>query len=130
MAVILGILIGIVAGVASGLAGVGGGVILVPALVYLLDVPQAVAQGTSTIAILFTSVAGTVVNVRHRYVDIRGAVIVGLGGVLTGFAGARLAALLDPDVLSRLFGLLVLVTGVRTGVQGWRERRRTAISGG
>lgn len=119
---LLGLAVGLVAGVASGLAGVGGGIILVPAMVYLLDVPQYAAQGTSSLAILFTAASGTFVNVRNRRVDLRAAVVVGLGGVVTAFLGARLAVDMDPNLLSRLFGLLVLVSGVRMAVDGWRER--------
>lgn len=114
--------VGLVAGVTSGLAGVGGGVVLVPAMVYLLGVPQYMAQGTSSLAILFTALSGTFVNVRNRQVDLRAAVVVGLCGAVTAFAGARLAVGIDADLLRRLFGLLVLVSGARLAVEGWRER--------
>ncbi len=114
--------VGLFAGVASGLAGVGGGVVLVPAMVYLLDVPQHTAQGTSALAILFTAASGTLVNVRNRRVDLRSAAVVGIAGVATAFLGARLAAGVDADLLRRLFGLLVVVSGARMGVDGWRER--------
>lgn len=118
------LLVGLVAGIASGLAGVGGGIVLVPAMVYLLDVPQYSAQGTSALAILFTALSGTAVNVRNRHVELRAALVVGLGGVATAFLGARLAVGLDADLLRRLFGALVVVSGARMGVDGWRERSR------
>ncbi len=119
---LLDLAIGLVAGVASGLAGVGGGIILVPAMVYLLDVPQYAAQGTSALAILFTAASGTLVNVRNRRVDLRAAAVVGIAGVATAFLGARLAVGIDADLLRRLFGLLVVVSGARMAVDGWRER--------
>lgn len=122
--VLLGVLVGLAAGIASGLAGVGGGVILVPAMVYLLDVGQHVAQGTSTVAMLFTAAAGTFFNVRNRHVDVKGAMLIGLGGAITGFAGARLAVLADAEMLRRLFGLLVVLSGARMGVGAWQDRRR------
>lgn len=119
---LLDLAVGLVAGVASGLAGVGGGIVLVPAMVFLLDVPQYVAQGTSALAILFTAASGTLVNVRNRRVDLRAAAVVGIAGVATAFLGARLAVGIDADVLRRLFGLLVVVSGARMAVDGWRER--------
>lgn len=120
---LLDLAVGLFAGVASGLAGVGGGVILVPAMVYLLDVPQYAAQGTSALAILFTAASGTFVNIRNRRVDLRSAAVVGIAGVVTAFLGARLAVGIDADVLRRLFGLLVVVSGARMAVDGWREKR-------
>ena len=85
MEVALAAVIGLVAGVASGVAGIGGGIIMIPAMVFLLGMEQHLAQGTSTLAILFTAVAGTVVNVRNRRVDLKSALVVGLGGSAAAF---------------------------------------------
>lgn len=122
MAVIIGVLVGIVAGLASGLAGIGGGVIMVPAMVFFLDVTQTTAQGTSLLAILFTSVAGTVVNTRNKRVDLKVAVIMGLGGVAAAQLGKSAALAIDADLLQRLFGGLVLFSGARMAYRWWRAR--------
>ena len=122
MVVALAAVIGFVAGVASGVAGIGGGIILIPAMVFLLGMEQHLAQGTSTLAILFTAVAGTMVNVRNRRVDLRTAFVVGLGGSAAAFFASRAALALDPDLLQRLFGLLVLYSGTRMGVRAWQAR--------
>jgi hypothetical protein len=121
--IIVGALIGLVAGVASGLAGIGGGVIMVPAMVFLLDFPQHLAQGTSLLAIVFTATAGTVVNRRNENVDVRLALIIGAIGAVAAFGSARLANLVDADLLRRLFGAFVLLAGFRMLVQTLRADR-------
>lgn len=119
---VIPLLVGLVAGVASGVAGIGGGVIMVPAMVFILGLDQHLAQGTSTLAILFTAVAGTVVNVRNRRADLRVAAIVGLGGATAAFVGSKAAVLVDADLLQRLFGVLVLYSGIRMAVRSWKAR--------
>lgn len=121
--VVVGALIGLVAGVASGLAGVGGGVIMVPAMVFFLDFSQHLAQGTSLLAIGFTSVAGTVVNRRNANVDTRLALTIGVIGAGVAFIAARLANLVDGDLLRQLFGGFVLVSGIRMLVQTLRSEK-------
>ena len=119
----VGAVIGVVAGVASGLAGIGGGVIMVPSMVFVLDFPQHLAQGTSLLAIVFASVAGTTVNRRNTNVDVRMALIIGGVGALAAFVAARVANQLDAELLRRLFGGLVLVSGLRMLAQGLRDER-------
>jgi hypothetical protein len=118
-----GVLIGLFAGVASGLAGIGGGVIMVPTMVFVLDLPQHLAQGTSLLAIGFTSIAGTVVNRRNAHVDVRSALLIGGIGAVVAFGAARLANQVDAEVLRRLFGGLILFSGVRMLAQTLRADR-------
>jgi uncharacterized protein len=120
--VVIGALIGVLAGVASGLAGIGGGLIMVPAMVFVLDFPQHLAQGTSLLAMVFTSVAGTTVNRRNRNVDVRLALTIGVIGAVAAFLAARFANTVDADVLRRLFGGLVLFSGLRMVTQSLRRR--------
>ncbi|HVR32205.1 MAG TPA: sulfite exporter TauE/SafE family protein [Acidimicrobiia bacterium] len=115
--VVLGALIGLVAGIASGLAGIGGGVIMVPAMVFVLDFPQHLAQGTSLLAIVFTSTAATVVNRSNANVDVRLALTIGAIGAVAAFGAARLANLIDADVLRQMFGGFILLAGIRMLVQ-------------
>lgn len=118
---VVGAVIGVVAGVASGLAGIGGGVIMVPSMVFILGFPQHLAQGTSLLAIVFASVAGTTVNRRNTNVDVRMALVIGAVGAVTAFLAARVANQMDADLLRRLFGGLVLVSGLRMLSQGLRD---------
>lgn len=114
--------IGVFAGVASGIAGVGGGVLMVPGMVFLLGLPQPLAQGTSLLAILFTSVSGTVVNVKNGHTRVAVASLVGLGGLASAQVGKSIALAIDPDLLQRLFGVLVLVSGIRMLVKDHTPR--------
>jgi len=129
MDVAIAILIGTLAGLASGMAGIGGGVIMVPAMVLLLSLSQTTAQGTSLLAILFTSVAGTIVNVRNDHVDLRAAALLGLGGVAAAQLGKSAALAVDVVLLQRMFGGLVLFSGLRMLFKVWRARRDPDSSG-
>jgi uncharacterized membrane protein YfcA len=116
--------IGLVAGVASGVAGIGGGVIMVPAMVFLLGMNQHIAEGTSLMAILFTAVAGTRVNLINRRVDLRQATIIGVGGVISALIGVQFALGMSSETLTRVFGAFVALVGLRMIVKLLRERRK------
>jgi hypothetical protein len=120
--------IGLVSGAASGVAGIGGGVIMVPAMVFLLGMDQHLAEGTSLMAILFTAVAGTRVNLRNRRVDLRQATLTGVGGVLSALIGVRLAIGLSSETLTRVFGVFVVLVGARMILKLVRERRKVPES--
>ncbi len=111
---LVALLIGVVAGVASGLAGIGGGVIMVPAMVYLLGLGQHSAEGTSLIAILFTAAAATKVNAGNSYVEWKVVWLLGAGGVVMAPLAALAAQRIPADTLARIFGLWVLLTAIRT----------------
>ena len=123
MDVVWGALVGVAAGISSGLAGIGGGVIMVPAMALIFGFEQQLAQGTSTLAIVFTAMAGTRVNIRNRRIDLRTAALLGLGGAVTGFLGAWLAGQVDSDQLRRYFGGFVLISGIRMGYRAAKARR-------
>lgn len=114
--------IGLVSGVFAGLAGIGGGVVIVPASVLLLGLDQHVAQGTSLAAIVLTAISGSVVNLRNRRVDLRDSMIIGLGGVGGSLVGTRLALGVEGQTLSLAFGILVLFVAVRTLFRVLRSR--------
>lgn len=106
--------IGVVAGFFAGLAGIGGGVVIVPSAVLFLGLDQHEAQGTSLLAIIFTSVAGTIVNLRNERVRPRDGLAAGTGGVVGSLIGSRLALAIDGRTLSLVFGFLVLFVAVRS----------------
>jgi uncharacterized membrane protein YfcA len=106
--------IGLVAGFFAGLAGIGGGVVIVPAAVLLLGLTQHEAQGTSLLAIVFTSISGTVVNRRNERVDLGDGLVTGLGGVVGSLIGSRVALGIEGRALSITFGLLLLFVAVRS----------------
>ena len=111
--------IGIFSGFLAGVAGVGGGIVIVPATVLLLGFTQHEAQGTSLLAIILTSVAATIINRKNRRVQLRDAVMVGAGGVV-GAVVASVAALgVDGRVLSALFGVFAVLVASRTLYQAY-----------
>ena len=106
-------LIGLVAGVVSGLFGVGGAVVIVPALVLLAKLPQHVANGTSLAALLLpVGLLGAVEYYRRGQVNIPYAIIISAGLFVGAFIGAHLAGGVSEVALKRAFGgLLLLVAG-------------------
>lgn len=113
-ALIVGLLAaGVLAGVLAGLLGVGGGIVIVPVLVLLFSIPDAVAKGTSLLVIIPTAVAGTAYNVKKRTSDLPTAVWIGLGGVVAAFATSLASTRLDPRLSSILFAVLLVAVAAR-----------------
>jgi uncharacterized membrane protein YfcA len=104
---------GLFAGLLAGLLGVGGGVVMVPAMVVLLGVSPVVAKGTSVAVIIPTSILGTWRNRRNRNADIHSAMILGIAGVVTAIIGGVIADRLDPTLSNVLFALLLVVVAAR-----------------
>jgi uncharacterized membrane protein YfcA len=97
--------------------GVGGGFMLVPALIYLMRVPTAVAVGTSLLLTLVTMLFATVLHaVENRTVDIVLAFALMAGGVIGAQFGARAGQAMKAEQLRLLLALLVLGVGLRVGI--------------
>lgn len=112
--VFIALLIGFIAGFFAGLAGIGGGVVIVPSSVLLLGLDQHEAQGTSLVAIVFTAIAGTLVNLRNQRVRLVDGLVAGIGGVVGAVLGSQLALAIEGRILSLLFGFLVLFVALRS----------------
>jgi uncharacterized membrane protein YfcA len=108
------ILIGLAAGVLSGLFGIGGGVLIVPALVYLANLPIKTATGTSLGALLLpVGLLGAIVYYRDGNLDARASLLVALGLFVGAFFGAQLTTMMKPFLLQRLFAVFLLAMAVR-----------------
>lgn len=116
--------LGIFMGVASGLFGIGGGVLAVPIMITLFGSGELIAKGTSLLAMIPTSITGTVQNTRHKLVDLKDAAIAGLAATAASFGGVAIAFLLDPRVSAILFSILVFFIAVQLIVRTIRELRR------
>ena len=103
--------LGLVAGVLSAVMGVGGGIIMVPAMVLLFGFSQHLAEGTSLAVIVPTAIAGAMRHARHGYTDWRLGGLIGIVGVVGAVAGAQAALALDAEVLQRVFGVFLLAIG-------------------
>jgi len=112
--IVLMLSIGLFSGIASGIFGIGGGIIIVPALMYLARFSQHAAIGTS-LAILLPPIGLMAVleYYRNGNVDLKAAVLVAIAFMVGGWIGAHLAnQLISSGVLKLLFGIFVLGIGV------------------
>jgi uncharacterized membrane protein YfcA len=121
--------VGLAAGILAGLFGVGGGIILVPAMILLFGIPPVVAKGTSTAVIVPAAVIGTWRNRRRGNVDLRAAAIVGVAGIVTATVGAVVADRMSDDLSNVLFASLLVVIAARLLWSVWRERAAPYPSG-
>jgi uncharacterized membrane protein YfcA len=105
--------IGLSAGLLAGLLGIGGGVVMVPAMVLIMGLDQHVAQGTSLLVIIPAAAFGSFTHHRHGRVALRDAASLAVGGVLGAVLGSVTALSLDEQLLRRLFAVLILVVAAR-----------------
>jgi uncharacterized membrane protein YfcA len=112
--------IGLAAGMLAGLLGIGGGVLMVPAMVLIAGFDQHVAQGTSLLVIIPAAALGSFTHHRRGRLALREAAVLGIGGVVGALAGSITALSLDEDVLRRLFAVLILVVAGRLILAGRR----------
>lgn len=114
MTIALLAVVGLAAGVLSGLFGIGGGVIIVPALVVFLGFTAQQAAGTSLGALLLpVGLLGVLEYWRAGEVELVNALVLALGLLFGAFLGARLGLSLPTEVVQRAFGVLLLVFGLR-----------------
>ena len=106
------ILIGLVAGVASGLLGVGGGIVMVPLLVWACSFEQRRAHATSLAAIVPIAAAGAAVYAADISVDLRVGALLALGSIVGAPLGARLLARSAESTLKIAFGVMQIAIGI------------------
>jgi uncharacterized membrane protein YfcA len=116
------LILGFITGILTVLLGVGGGFIMVPAMLYILGMSANVVVGTSLFQILFVTMSSTMVHsLTTRAVDIVLAVFLLIGSVTGAQIGARLAQRMRPDYLRLLLAAIVLIVALRMGLGlGWR----------
>ena len=109
MTQILYVVLGVVAGMASGLIGIGGGIIVVPVLIYIFGFSQHAAQGT-TLAMLIPPIGLLAVWAYYKqgYANIPVAGLICLGFVFGGYFGAKLAIGFPEVLLRKIFGVCLL----------------------
>lgn len=113
--VLILLLIGLTAGILSGMVGIGGGIIVVPALVYFLGFSQATAQGTS-LGMMLPPIG---ILAAYNYykagsLDIKYALILGLAFIIGGFIGSKVSlGLISETNLKKLFGSFMLIAAIK-----------------
>ncbi|WP_445223211.1 sulfite exporter TauE/SafE family protein [Calothrix sp. NIES-2100] len=112
--IVLCLILGLVAGMISGMTGIGGGIIILPALMFLLGFSQHLAQGT-TLAVLVPPVDLLAAWTYYKQgdVDIKVATILCLGFILGSWLGAKIGISLPNEILNKAFALLLLLSAMR-----------------
>lgn len=112
--ILLLLVAGLVAGVLSGLVGVGGGIIIVPALMLLLGFSQHEAQGTSLGLLLLPIGILAVINYyKEGYIDIKVVLIMAVAFTLGAWLGSKISLSLSEVVLKKIFAVFLVVIAVK-----------------
>lgn len=115
-------LIGVLAGILSGFVGIGGGVVIVPALVYFLGLTQHQAQGTSLFVLVMPVVFLALMNYwKSGNVNWQYGLIIALTFVVGGFFGSKLALKLSPGIVKLVFGILMAYVSFRLIMTGFNS---------
>ncbi len=117
--VLILIAIGILAGILSGFVGVGGGVIIVPGLIYVLGMTQLQAQGTSLFILLLPV---GILAVRNYYksdqINWQFGIVVALAFVVGGYFGSKFALKISPSLVRIIFGVIMAIVSVKMITSG------------
>lgn len=108
------IVIGIITGIMAGMLGIGGAIIMIPALVYLLGISQQMAQGTS-LAVMLPPIG--IIAAYNYYkegqVNIKFALLLAAAFIVGSYFGSKIALKIQPDVLKKIFGILLLLVAAK-----------------
>ena len=108
------IVIGIITGIMAGMLGIGGAVIMIPALVYLLGISQQTAQGTS-LAVMLPPIGVIAAYNYYKagHVNIKFAIILAVFFLVGSYFGSKLALTLPQPLLKKIFGVLLLLVAAK-----------------
>jgi len=108
------LIIGLFAGILSGLVGVGGGLIIVPALIFFLGYSQHQAQGTSLGLLLLPVGILAVLNYYNKgYIDIKVVAVMSIAFVLGGWLGSKIALRLPADTVKKIFAIFLFYSALK-----------------
>lgn len=108
------ILVGIAAGIMGGLVGVGGGIIIVPALVYLMGFSQKTAQGTSLgLIMLPVGILGVLQYYKQGHVDFRVVGLLAIGFLIGSYFGSKVAMRLPQDTVKKIFAVFMIIMAIK-----------------
>lgn len=120
--IVILICIGLSAGILSGFVGVGGGIIIVPALVFFLGLTQHQAQGTSLFVLAMPVVILAVINYwKTSNVNWQYGLVIAFTFVVGGYIGSKLSLKLSPSVVKLIFGVLLAYVSIRLMLSGFNS---------
>ena len=117
--IVLLLLIGLAAGFLGGLVGIGGGVLIVPALVLLLGLSQHMAQGISLAMILFpVGILGVINYYKNGFVDLRFAGLLAIGFFAGSYLGSKFSLSLPQDTVRKIFAIVMILLSIKLLMTG------------
>lgn len=119
---ILPLLTGLGIGIVVGLLGAGGGILSIPALMYLLDQSAYAAAIGSLLGVLLTSAGSLTIHVRAGNVNVKKGLIFGGLSVVGSFIGARVSLLIDDTIIIRTFAIFLLLVAVLFAINTFRSK--------
>jgi uncharacterized membrane protein YfcA len=120
--IVILVLIGVFAGILSGFVGIGGGVVIVPALIYFLSLSQHEAQGTSLFVLVLPVVFLAMMNYwKTDNVNWKFGLVIASTFIIGGFIGSKLALKLSPGLVKFVFGLLMAYISFKMIVSGYNS---------
>ena len=112
--IIMLLIIGLFTGVLGGLVGVGGGIILVPALVFFLGFSQMDAQGTSLALIMFpVGILGVIQYYKQGHVDFKIVVLLAIGFIVGSFLGSKISLNINQQIVRKIFACLMIFIAIK-----------------
>jgi uncharacterized protein len=106
--------IGLFAGVCAGMFGIGGGIVIVPALIYLVKMQQVAAIGTSLASLVpAVGIFGAIEYYRNGFVNVKYAALIAMGLAMGAFFGARIMIGLPPGVSRKIYAVFMIVIGIQ-----------------
>ena len=117
------IITGFFAGVLSGM-GVGGGMILIPALRFLAATDQHTAQAVNLFFFIPSAIGALIVHIKNKTINFRAAFPMVAAGIPLAFIGAKIALLLPHDILGKIFALFIFSFGVSEIAGAFRKKRK------
>ncbi len=106
--------IGLVAGILSGLVGIGGGIVIVPVLVYYFAMNQKTAQGTVLFMFLLPiGILGVINYYKAGHVDMKAAVVMALTFAVGSYIGSRTAIAIDTKLVKQFFAVVMILVGIK-----------------
>jgi uncharacterized protein len=112
--ILIVIMVGVAAGILGGLVGVGGGIIIVPALVYFIGFSQKTAQGTSLgLIMLPVGILGVLQYYKQGHVDFKVVGILAIGFLIGSFFGSKFALSLPQETIKKIFAVLMILIAIK-----------------
>lgn len=105
------VVIGLFSGIISGM-GIGGGTILIPSLIIILNINQQIAQSVNLLTFIPTAGVALITHIKRKNIDVKLALKLTGAGIAGAICGAFLASIIYSDILRKLFGIFLLLMGI------------------